>query len=88
VEIVDDWDTVRFARRRVRKPPWYAVEPDWDPAPLAGEFEVVIMIAVAIEETDGLEMRIFQQFRGYIESSVIISRCSDTVRCKSRAKFE
>ena len=80
------------------------------PAPLAGEFEVVIMIAGAIEETDGSDCLVllsaclsvleteletgelldedFQQCRGYIASSVIISRCSDTVRCKSRAKFE
>ena len=47
----------RFARGRARKSPWCAVNHrrnDWvSRSPAEGEFEVVIMIAVVIEEMDG-----------------------------------
>ena len=49
--------TARFARGSARKSPWCAVNHrrnDGTPAPLSkGEFEVVIMIEVLIEEMDG-----------------------------------
>ena len=49
-------DRVRFARGAARKSPWCAVEHrdiEWAPRSSGEEFELVIMIAVAIEEMHG-----------------------------------
>jgi hypothetical protein len=49
-------DRVRFARGAARKSSWCAVEHreiEWAPRSSDEEFEVVIMIAVAIEEMHG-----------------------------------
>ena len=49
-------DRVRFARGAARKSPWCAVEHrviEWAPRSSDEEFELVIMIAVAIEEMHG-----------------------------------
>ncbi len=44
-------EKVRFARGRARTSPWWVIEHrEIDPAPLHGEFELVIMIEFVTEE--------------------------------------